>query len=171
MTQTEALQQGISLIQNASDVLVTTHFKPDGDACGCVAVMAKVLRALGKTARPLLLSRCPEWYAFLFEAHAPVLGEDLQVADLREGAWGQVDLIVILDTNSYSQLPGLEEYLKQTDLTEDQLSLIFQRMSYDKTTPLEDQLRWMRETGFEHVDCFYKYYNFAVYAGSKPESP
>jgi tRNA (cmo5U34)-methyltransferase len=62
-------------------------------------------------------------------------------------------------------------YLKQTDLTEDQLSLIFQRMSYDKTMPLEDQLRWLRETGFEHVDCFYKYYNFAVYAGSKPKSP
>jgi phosphoesterase RecJ-like protein len=115
MTQTEAFQQGISLIQNASDVLITTHFKPDGDACGCVAVMAKALRALGKTARPLLLSRCPEWYAFLFEAHVPVLGEDLQVADLREGAWGQVDLIVIVDTNSHSQLPRFEEYLKQTD--------------------------------------------------------
>jgi tRNA (cmo5U34)-methyltransferase len=63
------------------------------------------------------------------------------------------------------------EYLKQTDLAEDQLSLIFQRMSYDKTTPLKDQLRWLREAGFEDVDCFYKYYNFAVYAGSKPKNP
>jgi tRNA (cmo5U34)-methyltransferase len=63
------------------------------------------------------------------------------------------------------------EHLKQTDLGEDQLSLIFQRMSYDKTTPLEEQLRWLREVGFEDVDCFYKYYNFAVYAGSKPKSP
>lgn len=63
------------------------------------------------------------------------------------------------------------EHLKQTDLAEDQLSLIFQRISYDKTTPLEEQLRWLREAGFEDVDCFYKYYNFAVYAGSKPKSP
>jgi tRNA (cmo5U34)-methyltransferase len=63
------------------------------------------------------------------------------------------------------------EYLKQTDLNEDQLSLIFQRMSYDKTMPLEDQLRLLREAGFEHVDCFYKYYNFAVYAGRKPKNP
>jgi len=63
------------------------------------------------------------------------------------------------------------EYLKQTDLDGDQLSLIFQRMSHDKTAPLEDQLSWLREAGFEHVDCFYKYYNFAVYAGSKPKDP
>lgn len=63
------------------------------------------------------------------------------------------------------------EYLKQTDLNADQLALISQRMSYDQTAPLEDQLSWLRETGFEHVDCFYKYYNFAVYAGSKPKKP
>ena len=59
------------------------------------------------------------------------------------------------------------QYLKKTDLTEDQLSLIFERMSYDKTTVLDIQLNWLKEAGFTNVDCFYKYYNFAVYAGRK----
>jgi tRNA (cmo5U34)-methyltransferase len=38
-------------------------------------------------------------------------------------------------------------------------------MPYDKTAPLEEQLRWLREAGFADVDCFYQYYNFAVYGG------
>ncbi|OPX38137.1 MAG: hypothetical protein B1H12_03180 [Desulfobacteraceae bacterium 4484_190.2] len=59
------------------------------------------------------------------------------------------------------------QYLKKTDLTEDQLSLIFERMSYDKTTTLDIQLKWLKKAGFMDVDCFYKYYNFAVYAGRK----
>ncbi|MEJ2723155.1 MAG: class I SAM-dependent methyltransferase [Deltaproteobacteria bacterium] len=63
------------------------------------------------------------------------------------------------------------EHLEQADLTEDQLSLIYERMSYDKTAPLEDQLRWLRGARFEDVDCFYKHYNFAVYGGSKPKGP
>ena len=58
-------------------------------------------------------------------------------------------------------------HLKNTDLTEDQLAVIFKRMSYDKTTRLDTQLNWLREEGFVDVDCFYKYYNFAVYAGQR----
>ena len=58
-------------------------------------------------------------------------------------------------------------HLKKTDISKEQLSLIFERMSYDKTTTLENQLNWLKEAGFEDVDCFYKYFNFAVYAGKK----
>ena len=58
-------------------------------------------------------------------------------------------------------------YLEQTDLTEDELDVIYERMSYDIPAPLDMQLGWMRSAGFLSVDCFYKYYNFVVYAGSK----
>lgn len=60
------------------------------------------------------------------------------------------------------------KHLNTTDLTEDQLSVIFERMSYDRTTHLDIQMKWLHEAGFTDVDCFYKYYNFAVYAGRKP---
>jgi tRNA (cmo5U34)-methyltransferase len=62
-------------------------------------------------------------------------------------------------------------HLGQADLTDDQLSLIYKRMTYDKTTPLEAQMRWLKKAGFEEVDCFYKYFNFAVYGGCKPKGP
>jgi phosphoesterase RecJ-like protein len=110
----EAYQQAISLIESSKNVLVTTHTRPDGDACGCVCALTEILRGLGKTVRPLLLSPMPDWYAFLFEEKVPVLGDSVQVEDLTSGRFGQIDLVIIADTNSYNQLPRFEDYLKQS---------------------------------------------------------
>jgi len=103
----------MKLITEAKSILVTTHTRPDGDACGCVRAITEVLRGLGKTVRPLLLSPMPDWYGFLFEEKVPVLGEDVQVEDLSGGGWGPIDLVTIVDTNSYNQLPRFETYLRQ----------------------------------------------------------
>lgn len=111
----EAYQQAVALVEDAKDILVTTHTRPDGDACGCVAAVAEVLRGLGKTVRPLLLSPMPDWYTFLFEEKIPILGTDVQVEDLVRGGFGAIDLVIVVDTNSYSQLPRFEDYLKQSD--------------------------------------------------------
>jgi len=58
-------------------------------------------------------------------------------------------------------------HLEKTDLSKDELDIIYERMSYDIPALLDMQLGWMRSAGFLSVDCFYKYYNFVVYAGSK----
>jgi len=110
-----AFRQAVELIDGAEHILVTTHTRPDGDACGCVAAMTQVLRGRGKTVRPLFVSPIPDWYAFLFEEKVPVLGESVQVEDLVGGRLGRIDLVVILDTNSYGQLPRFEDYLRRTD--------------------------------------------------------
>jgi phosphoesterase RecJ-like protein len=108
-----AYRRAVELIDDAEHIVVTTHVRPDGDACGCVAAMTHVLRGIGKTVRPLFVSPMPDWYGFLFEEKVPVLGEDVQVEGLSSGAFGKIDLVVILDTNSNSQLPRFEDYLKQ----------------------------------------------------------
>lgn len=108
----EACRRAVELIDGANHILVTTHIRPDGDACGCVAAMTRVLKDRGKTVRPLFVSPIPEWYVFLFEEKVPVLGEDVQVHNLLDGRWGPIDLVVILDTNSYGQLSDFAAYVK-----------------------------------------------------------
>lgn len=112
---TDMYQRALELIGNANDILITTHTRPDGDACGCVAALTEAFRGLGKTVRPLFLSAVPAWYAFLFDESVPVLRTDVQVDELTQSPFGRCDLIVIVDTNSYSQLPHFEEHLKRVD--------------------------------------------------------
>jgi bifunctional oligoribonuclease and PAP phosphatase NrnA len=114
MVTTDAYQQALELIDKATNVLITTHTKPDGDACGCVAALTQALRAHGKTVQPVLLSAAPDWYAFLFDEELPVLATEARVDELIAGTLGVFDLIVIVDTNSLSQLPRFDRYLKQT---------------------------------------------------------
>lgn len=115
MATNEDFQQAVDLIEKSSSVLITSHTNPDGDSCGCLLVMREVLEALGKEVKPLFLSSVPEWYEFLFDEKVPVLGEDVELEELKDGSFGEFDLIVIVDTNSYSQLPKFEQYLKQTE--------------------------------------------------------
>jgi tRNA (cmo5U34)-methyltransferase len=58
-------------------------------------------------------------------------------------------------------------WIHEAGLSEDELSEIIDRMQYDKPSSLSDQLQWLREIGFQDVDCYYKYFNFAVYSGRK----
>jgi nanoRNase/pAp phosphatase (c-di-AMP/oligoRNAs hydrolase) len=105
-------QKAVELINESESILLTTHTRPDGDACGCIAAMSDTLSALGKKVKPLWLSEIPEWYDFLFTEKVPILGKDLRPEELIEGQLGDFDLIIIVDTNSAGQLPKFEQYLK-----------------------------------------------------------
>ena len=112
---TSDFQEAIELIGKAERVLVTTHTRPDGDACGCVAVLCEVLAALGKKAQPLMLSEVPAWYEFVFVGKVPVLGRDVTVEQLTAGELGEFDLGIVVDTDSFSQLGDFEKHLKGSD--------------------------------------------------------
>jgi len=121
MARNNDLEKAVELIGKSERILITTHTKPDGDACGSVAAMCEAIAALGKNVTPLMLSPVPPWYAFLFAGLArltsggkvPVLGEDIQLEELTAERFGRFDLIVIVDTNSAGQLPKFDEFLKQ----------------------------------------------------------
>ena len=108
-------QKAVELIDNSKNILITTHIRPDGDACGCVAVMAETLTDVGKKVKSLLLSPLPEWYEFLFAEKPAVLGDDVTLEQLKADTFFKPDLIIIVDTNSYNQLPTFSDYLKKKD--------------------------------------------------------
>ena len=90
-------QKTVDLINNSNNILVTTHTKPDGDACGAVVAMAETLNALGKKVTLVTMSDIPQWYEFLFTEKTLVLGKDITVEQLQGGAF---DLVIIVDTNA-----------------------------------------------------------------------
>jgi phosphoesterase RecJ-like protein len=106
MVDNSDFQKAVELINKSGSILLTTHTRPDGDACGCIAALSQTLTALGKKVKVLLLSELPEWYLFLFEQKPQVFGEKTEIDS---------DLIIIVDTATYNQLPGFDKYLKQSD--------------------------------------------------------
>ena len=58
MVSTEQFKKAVGLINNAKNVLLTTHTRPDGDACGSIAAMCEILTSMGKKVNPILSRRC-----------------------------------------------------------------------------------------------------------------
>ncbi|MHC4332948.1 MAG: DHH family phosphoesterase, partial [Planctomycetota bacterium] len=73
MIESADFQKAVALIDNAGNVLITTHTRPDGDACGSVVAIHHALTALGKDVKLLFLSEIPEWYESLFADNVPIL--------------------------------------------------------------------------------------------------
>ncbi len=106
-------QKALELISKSNNVLITSHVKPDGDSCGCIVSIIEAFKPFGKKITALLLSSLPEWYKFLFDTPPSVLGENITTEQLNQAGF---DLIIIVDTNSYTQLPDFEDYLKAVDI-------------------------------------------------------
>ena len=113
MVTDSEFHRAVELINGSSNVLITAHTRPDGDACGSVRAICDVLVGLGKSVHPIFMSPLPEWYEFLFEQKVPIIGNDVTKEQLHEGHYDECDLVIIVDTNSYVQLPGFDEWLKE----------------------------------------------------------
>lgn len=111
MAMNQEFDRAVELVNKSENILITTHIRPDGDACGAVTAMAQALSKAGKNVKPLFLSGIPQWYMFLFDSPPAVLGEDVSLEELKQGKFVDPDLIIIVDTNSNTQLPGFSEYL------------------------------------------------------------
>ncbi len=98
----------IGALSRCKNVLVTTHVRPDGDALGTAAAMVMGMGARGIAAEVLLLSALPTKYAFVFHDNAIPFHE-------AEAGWpagldlDRFDALLVVDTGTWSQLPGLQE--------------------------------------------------------------
>ena len=104
-------KKAIDLIDSSNNILVATHTRPDGDACGSVVAITEALKGLGKNITPMLLDELPKWYEFLFDEKPIVFGQDTDIDQLQKAG---IDLVVLLDVNSDNQLPGFCDFLKQS---------------------------------------------------------
>ncbi|MEX0682725.1 MAG: methyltransferase domain-containing protein [Dehalococcoidia bacterium] len=61
-----------------------------------------------------------------------------------------------------------ERLARAAGAPDEEFANVEERAKYDKPARLQDQLDWLREAGFDDVDCYYKYLMFVVYGGRKP---
>ena len=102
-----AYQPILDVLSRCKRVLVTTHVRPDGDALGSTAAAILGLRAKGIDATALLLSPLPEKYAFAYDdAGVPHVDAEVRWPDL-----SAYDALLVVDTGTWSQLPGLKDRL------------------------------------------------------------
>jgi tRNA (cmo5U34)-methyltransferase len=57
--------------------------------------------------------------------------------------------------------------IERSGLTAQEIEAAYERTKLDKMSTLEDQILWLKESGFKDVDCIYKYFNFVVLFGRK----
>jgi tRNA (cmo5U34)-methyltransferase len=55
-------------------------------------------------------------------------------------------------------------------LTRKEINDAYERTKLDKMATLSDQINWLNESGFQDVDCIYKYFNFVVLFARKNNS-
>lgn len=105
------MDSAVEMLRSCRAAMVVSHIRPDGDSVGSMRAVCEILEAMGKRAYPLLLSPLPAWYDFVFGRAVPVLGNDVTMTQLGLTPYSDCDLLVIVDTNSVVQLPGLEPWL------------------------------------------------------------
>jgi len=57
--------------------------------------------------------------------------------------------------------------VENSGLSKEEIHSAYERTKLDKMSTLEDQINWLKESGFLDVDCVYKYFNFVVFFGRK----
>jgi bifunctional oligoribonuclease and PAP phosphatase NrnA len=106
----DAYRNLIDILQACRRVLVTTHVRPDGDALGTAAAMVLALRQAKIDAEVLLLSRLPRKYAFVFH-DSQIVHHDAERGWPAGLELERFDALLVVDTGTWSQLPGLRDRL------------------------------------------------------------
>ena len=104
-------QQIIDTLSRSKRVLVTTHVRPDGDALGTAAAMVLGMRKAGVASEVLLLSHLPRKYSFVFQEN-DVPSRDAEQGWPADFSLDAFDALLVVDTGTWSQLPGLRERIE-----------------------------------------------------------
>jgi tRNA (cmo5U34)-methyltransferase len=80
------------------------------------------------------------------------------------------NLDVVLGSNAYLQeyyMKAWKKYLRKGYSKNEVEEIIKQYYYEDSPAKLMDQIKWLENIGFKNVDVVRKYYNFAIYGGTK----
>lgn len=81
---------------------------------------------------------------------------------------------VVLGASEHLQSAYMQRWKEfmQRQISEDEVENIWLRKYSEEDRPaqLVQQLTWLSDIGYRNVDVLWKYYNFAVYGGTRPNN-
>ena len=97
----------VELVRRHQRIVLTTHYRPDGDGLGSMLALGEGLRTLGKDVQLLIAGNFPVRYQFLdpnsfIQSFAPP-GD----------RWRQAELAVVMDTGTWNQLNDVGPFLRE----------------------------------------------------------
>ena len=98
------------VIQDANNIILTSHIRPDCDALGSCLGMAGLLESLGKKVRIVCGQTVPDNLAFIDPTKRIMcIGKDIGADDLADA-----DLHMILDTSAWKQLGDMADVIRNS---------------------------------------------------------
>lgn len=100
------------LIEQSSDILITTHLIPDADAIGSEMAMYEYLTGKGKKVTVINHSETPEHLQFLDPNN--IIKRYRDNAEEYSVSIRSADLVFLLDTNEYSRTKSMEQEIRNS---------------------------------------------------------
>jgi len=155
------------LLGEKTDVLITTHYNPDGDAIGSSLAMYHFLISRGIKAKVLIPNELPSFLQWMPGIDAAIIYSDN--TEYGDAVINDADLIFCMDYNALSRVKLFTDQLRNSDATkvlidhhiqpENEFDLTFSVISVSSTSELLFQI--LVELGFaeaiskEMAECFF----------------
>lgn len=104
------------LIQSPGEILITSHFNPDGDAVGSAMAMYHVLKKLNPNVTVVLPNRFPDFLRWIKNADDVVVF-DQQAQQTMTSLFNKAAIIFCLDYNAPSRVESMENTLMSSSAT------------------------------------------------------
>lgn len=101
------------LVSNLSDIVIVTHYNPDGDTVGSALALSNFLRSLKKRTQVISPNFIPDNLSFIYNCEEVLIFEK-DTAKSKEAIYG-TDLIVFIDQSSISRTEVMSDLLRSTD--------------------------------------------------------
>lgn len=112
MTKTD-YRDIVSLLEASSNIIITSHHNPDGDAVGSAMAMYHVLRKLNKNIIVILPNRFPDFLRWI-DGSEQVLIFDQQNEKEMDKLFSKAGLVFCLDYNSPTRVDKMEKLIRES---------------------------------------------------------
>jgi len=102
-------------LKNTNNILILSHYHPDGDAVGAVLSMSRFFRKMGYEVSAALPDSSPAFFEWMKGVEDVLIFE--KEPELIEHKFSEADLIFSLDFNDPSRLKGMEIWYEKSGAT------------------------------------------------------